>query len=205
MYLSRLKLNQYHRTTRELRLNSYLLHQAVFRAFPDIGNGGPGRVLYRLEISRNGQTSLLVQCEKRPEWEKADFLRACLNSPPECREFSPALRAGQRLYFRLRANPVAKRATPDKPDVTRRFGLVKEEDQLRWLERKGENGGFSIVSCTVFKEGKIMDKSLTHFAVRFEGVLEVADPDKFQDVLRSGIGPAKGFGFGLLSVAPIRS
>lgn len=38
-------------------------------------------------------------------------------------------------------------------------------------------------------------------AARFDGVLQVTDADKFQSALENGIGSAKGFGFGLLSVA----
>jgi CRISPR system Cascade subunit CasE len=38
-------------------------------------------------------------------------------------------------------------------------------------------------------------------AVRFEGVLEVTDPDQLLQTVSEGIGSAKGFGFGLLSLA----
>ena len=40
------------------------------------------------------------------------------------------------------------------------------------------------------------------FSVLFEGILEVADHERFCQVIRHGIGPAKALGFGLLSVAP---
>lgn len=35
----------------------------------------------------------------------------------------------------------------------------------------------------------------------FEGILEVADPERFATAVRQGIGPAKAYGYGLLSVA----
>lgn len=35
----------------------------------------------------------------------------------------------------------------------------------------------------------------------FEGILEVADPQRFASAVRQGIGPAKAYGYGLLSVA----
>ena len=44
-------------------------------------------------------------------------------------------------------------------------------------------------------------RKMAHLAVRFEGVLQVVDPVAFQQTLRRGIGSAKGFGFGLLSIA----
>jgi CRISPR system Cascade subunit CasE len=35
----------------------------------------------------------------------------------------------------------------------------------------------------------------------FEGILEVADPDRFAAAVRTGVGPAKAYGYGLLSIA----
>ncbi|NUQ01432.1 MAG: type I-E CRISPR-associated protein Cas6/Cse3/CasE, partial [Armatimonadetes bacterium] len=43
---------------------------------------------------------------------------------------------------------------------------------------------------------------LFHRLVDFEGLLIVTDPPRFCEALRRGIGPAKAFGCGLLSVAP---
>jgi len=45
---------------------------------------------------------------------------------------------------------------------------------------------------------------LTFAAVIFEGVLRVEDSQAFREALERGIGPGKAFGFGLLSVAPVR-
>ena len=42
---------------------------------------------------------------------------------------------------------------------------------------------------------------LEHYAVDFDGILRVTDPDAFACGITSGIGPGKAFGFGLLSVA----
>jgi CRISPR system Cascade subunit CasE len=39
-------------------------------------------------------------------------------------------------------------------------------------------------------------------AVRFDGVLVVTDRDRFIAAITDGIGSAKAFGFGLLSLAP---
>ncbi len=45
---------------------------------------------------------------------------------------------------------------------------------------------------------------LTFGAVLFEGRLRVTDADRFRAALAGGIGPAKAYGFGLLSIAPAR-
>jgi hypothetical protein len=39
------------------------------------------------------------------------------------------------------------------------------------------------------------------FAIRFDGLLQVADPDRLQETVRQGIGSGKGLGFGMLSLA----
>ena len=211
MYLSRLKLNQAQRVARELLINPYRLHQAVYRAFPDDNDDGPGRVLYRIdENQRLGTISLLVQSEKRPDWSKADFIEDCLLEPVECKIYSPELQTGQALRFRVRANPTIKKKLDGKENGYR-LGLLREEDQIKWLNRKAGESGFSVMSCRTSPEGMTYDDKsfkeqdkLRHFAVRFEGVLKITDKELFAETIKKGIGSAKGFGFGLLSLARIK-
>lgn len=211
MYLSRLKLNPALRKTREVMIQPYTLHQAVYRAFPDKINGGPGRVLYRVDWNHRSETlSLIVQSENSPDWERADYLRECLIDREECNPFAPSVACGMCLRFRLRANPSVKKQAEDKKNGYR-LGLLREEDQLKWLQKKAEESGFAVTTCRAAPEGIIHDErghevrgKLRHYAVIFEGVLKVIDPDLFLSTLGNGIGPAKGFGFGLLSVAPMK-
>jgi len=115
------------------------------------------------------------------------------------------LAVGQVLAFRLRANPTVKR------DGKRR-GLVQEEDQRAWLERKAADGGFRVLSARITREGAVRGKvrrgdekhNLLLLAVRFDGLLQVADPERLVATVRRGVGSGKGFGFGLLSLAPAR-
>jgi len=168
-------------------------------------------VLYRLDLEpRSNTVSLLVQSEKEPEWNRVDYLTECIIQKPEYKQLTPHINSGQQLHFRLRANPSVKRHTDGKANGCR-VGLLREEDQLKWLYKKAEESGFTVVDCRAIPEGIIQDErgqtekgKIRHYAVRFEGVLKVLNPDNFTDVLNNGIGPAKGFGFGLLSVAPVR-
>lgn len=107
-----------------------------------------------------------------------------------------------------------------------RVGLLTEVERVAWLLRKGESGGFKIPGAwmhpknptsgepervpnfrvDVIPEGRARNDKAGHregafVAVRFEGVLEVTDPVRFVRTVRDGVGSAKGFGFGLLSVA----
>ena len=94
-----------------------------------------------------------------------------------------------------------------------RLGLVHEEDQRAWLERKGQQHGFRVLRLAVAPEGmqvghqpvrQEQPRRLAHVAVRFEGLLQVTDPALLSEAVRAGIGSAKSFGFGLLSLAPPR-
>jgi CRISPR system Cascade subunit CasE len=205
MYLSRLIPNVRSAEARRDLADAYELHRTLMRAFPDKDHGGPGRVLFRVDVERDTQQAIvLVQSDKTPDW--ALLPDAYTTRPSECKAISLAFESGQRLRFRLRANPVVKRKVEGSAEGKRR-GLVREADQLAWLGRKGSEGGFGVESAMAVAEGfgasrRGKNGSATHLAVRFDGLLTVTDPAAFLQLLAKGVGPAKGFGFGLLSVAP---
>lgn len=212
MYLSRLTLDNRSLSARRLIAGPYQLHKAIMRAFPDADDGGPGRVLFRVDRNSTSEEAyLLVQSEKKPDWQKAELLLDCLALPAESKHLDLKFDKGQVLYFRLQANPTVRRKMTDS-EVSKRLGLLREEDQTTWLKRKGESGGFSILSCvTTAKEmleetkaGNGTKHRLSLLSVRFEGVLKVEDREAFLKTIERGIGSAKGFGFGLLSLAPVR-
>ena len=212
MYLSRLIFNNYSVRTRWLIASPYELHKAIMRAFPDADDGGPGRVLFRVDHSGDsGNVYLLVQSEKKPSWDKAERLLGSLAEPPQTKSLDLKLSKGQVLYFRLLANPTVKRRRGDNLP-TKRLGLLREEDQLAWLKGKAEKGGFGLLSRTTTakemlketKENGATKHRLSLLSVCFEGILRVENPESFLETVRSGIGSAKGLGFGLLSLAPLR-
>jgi CRISPR system Cascade subunit CasE len=113
--------------------------------------------------------------------------------------FDPTFQAGQRLAFRLRANPTIKRHG-------KRYGLYQEAEQIEWLRRKAEEGGFILEMATPAIQQRQLRSSrrgaeMQFLAVRFDGMLRVSDPARFVETLSSGLGSAKAFGFGLLTVA----
>lgn len=135
--------------------------------------------------------------------------------------------------FDLRANPTKciDRRGPDGVILLRRNGkrtkgkrvpLVKPEELRAWLIQKGkvrcrdENagvdvpGGFRIVEEKPLEISPMVENHFRrkgdaayHGGVQFRGILEVTDREKFIESYQSGIGSAKGFGFGLLLLAPI--
>jgi CRISPR system Cascade subunit CasE len=201
MYLSRLQLN----TTRIAVLwasNPYRVHQRLMMAC----DGDP-RLLFRIEDTSEG-TQILVQSHVAPNWQLALADFAVLRCPPEYKPFDLRLQAGRLYRFRLLANPTVKKKSDDGKPY--RLGLIQEADQLAWLTRKLADAGVTLASCVVMPRGlqhsgknPAQDaNAATHLAVLFEGVLQAQDPERLKALIESGIGSAKGYGFGLLSLAP---
>lgn len=208
MFLSKLVPDLRDRGVRRDLTNPYDLHRTLLRAFPDVADGGPGRVLFRVELPRGAAPFILVQSDKEPQWSHlpAGYIAERDTKVLDALTF----KRGQRLLFRLRANPTkrAGKSAIDPRWVGKRVGLCREEEQEQWLARKAEEGGFRLAAqgFRVIPEGKATARkagqTLQFQAVRFDGLLEVTDPAQFLKTICEGVGPAKGFGFGLLSLAP---
>lgn len=211
MFLSRLLLNS--RSTRAWKdiASPYELHRTILRAYPGAAEGGPRRVLFRVEPLQNTSAiPVIVQSDLRPEWGRLcvtddyywdpDGRRA---AAVEAKEVHLGVTAGQVLRFRLRANPTKKNAEG------RRLGLLQEPDQLMWLSRKGQAGGFRPVAASVVNEGirEIGGGNapgaypIRMLSVLFDGRIAVTEPVAFVRTVEDGVGSGKGFGFGLLSIA----
>lgn len=135
--------------------------------------------------------------------------------------------------FDLRANPVKALVQRDengqplwgengKRRRGKRVPLVKPDELRAWLVRKGEvrcrdtetgqdvPGGFRIVEDRSLEISPMIEshfrkkrQSGYHGGVQFRGILEVTDRARFIETYQSGIGSAKGFGYGLLLLAPV--
>ncbi len=214
MYLSRLILNPRHRRVQKEVAAPYQMHRSLMKAFPDNLKPGDERVLFRLETHpRTGMLTLLVQSLALPDWswlaepDARGYLLPVDEPNPAAKPFDLNLAPGQMLAFRLRANPTARRRLPD--GKRKRVGLCREEEQIEWLKRKGEQGGFHVLSVRTSNQdtvnGYIRRDEERHklklLAVQFDGLLQVTDPDQLRESVRQGIGSGKALGVGLLSLA----
>jgi len=170
--------------------------------------------LFRIDPTVRGEAIILVQSALKPNWQyafhNADYFLA---AEPETKKYNPAFTQDQRLQFRLFANPTRKIDTKSGPDGRRRHGkrVPVSSDQLdNWLVSRAQAGGFEVDNESLViqpgysyinKECKGQGKRLR--SARYDGILKVLDPEQLRETLVSGIGPAKAFGFGLLSVAPV--
>lgn len=205
MYLSRLTLSQSVRA-QQWASNPYRVHQRLMMACD-----GDRRLLFRIDIGTPGQierpVTILVQSTAAPSWDVA-FGEGfpVLARPPETQPFMPAPMVGLRYRFRLLANPVVCRSEKGR-ERGRRVGLLREEEQRAWLDRKLQAAGLETLEVAVLDLGMFKSRkgpgtpSQTHLAVRFDGIVRCVDPALLSVACAEGIGPAKGYGFGMLSLA----
>lgn len=219
MYLSLLTLEaRSAEVQRDLR-DPQALHRTVMRAFPDVLDPEVGArahlgVLHRLEFERRtGRLLLYVQSEVAPDWRilPAGYLAPGGDRVKPVASTYQALQPGRILRFRLRANPTRKIDTKSGPNGEKRNGrrvpINGEKAQIDWLVRKGEENGFELLQALVTGTGagelvRSHSTQRTFQGVLYEGRIRVVDPVKLREGLAQGVGPAKAFGFGLLSVGP---
>lgn len=222
MYLSKIELDRTKSGVRKVLGNRHQLHQKVMMGFPDQRESTDLAPQQNNECRKNWQilfrlegTTLLVQSGIKPNWSR---LPTGYTPDGEIRELDfQTIQAGQRLKFRLVANPVYQRTCKrtdengnpilksdrsGKPQQkTLRRLINKEEDQIQWLAEHLR--GATLEECYVGSPSKINreQKSSIIRTVQFDGVLKVINPSEFLDVLMNGIGRGKSYGCGLLSIA----
>lgn len=203
MYLSKLVFdNKYPNVMKDvIDLNG--MHKRIMKAFPDVEIDDARRefgVLFRLE-QYNGKVIAYVQSKIKPDWSNLE-LRSFLEQPvhKHIDEAIGSIKNGRTFIFRLRANPTRKIYSGQKN--SKKVGLLKEEEQLKWLKRKALDSGFEIVSVQVCREGSVRTSDGKTFeSSLFNGVLKVTNSNVFINSVESGIGPSRAYGFGLLSLA----
>ncbi|MEZ3162156.1 type I-E CRISPR-associated protein Cas6/Cse3/CasE [Microbacterium sp. BWT-B31] len=226
MFLSRVQLNPNRRAGRPLFESSHVLHAAVMAAFPDASARPEGRVLWRLDLSQTVGNVYIVS-PQRPDLtalaEQGGW--PTLPETQQVREYGPLLERveqGHRYAFRLTANPTRS----SRVEESRRgkvYGHVTARQQEEWLLRRQEAAGFTVARALAVEsaaDGEIpaaldlvvSDRRTLTFSRRetrvtlrvatFEGTLTVTDREAFKRTLTHGIGRAKSYGCGLMTIAP---
>lgn len=236
MILGRAILHRSCRETWKWADDANLLHGAIWKLFPGVKEqpGGLAAIglLHRLEVDRDrGRVLLYVQADRAPAWE--NWPQATYGEPPESRSteaFHAGIAVGDRLRFRLRGSPVARRTvaaeeaappadnwmppateapTPGSGKLRIRERSLHGADAVAWLVRQGAGDarlaghGFRVSRDVLARELAIgaPSRRVRFHAVTFDGVLEVTDLERFRGALARGVGRGKAFGMGLLTVA----
>ena len=212
MFLSKLILNPKSRQVQSEIANAYQLHRTIMRAFPERLESDE-RILFRLEVGNcNPNPFVLVQSVYEPDWsflkENTNYISFPISEGIAVKEFQIGLKKGFLLQFRLLANPTYKKKEGNKSG--KRQGILKEEQQFEWLKRKLNAAGCELLECSIYDLGirssclKPNTAPIKHLTVLYEGRIRVDEPVSLKRGIISGIGSAKGFGFGMLSILKIQ-
>lgn len=216
--LTRIRLDSASRDLMRAVSDPVELHRKVMAGFGQV-SGASARealgVLWRYEFNSARRPTLTVQSNGEGDWAPFDPWAESIDS----KDIDPMLAAihqGQTLRVLLRANATRKINTKTGADEVRRNGqrvpLRSPEQAQEWLVRHSEAAGFGMVEgrgapavdirSEAPSRGGRGGRAVTIEATRFEGLLTVTDPARLANAVRTGVGPAKAFGCGLLSLAP---
>lgn len=199
-------------------LDSYAWHKKLWDCFPNVPDRKRTEIgfLTRIDTFERAFRLWIIAKRKpsRPQW-----------CPPDSFAFNEITASflTHRYYaFDLRANPVKAAVQKDskgepmlQPNGKRKRGkrvpLVKPDELRAWFDRKAIAGGFCVVDDKPLEIAPMVEnyfrkkgQTAYHGGVQFRGILEVTDTAQFSETYYTGIGSAKGFGFGLLLLAPVK-
>jgi CRISPR system Cascade subunit CasE len=201
-----------------------------FAHAPQTPTGAAPRVLWR--VDRNAPTSVLlyIASPDKPDlthlveqagWPTTGTWESFSYTP-----FLERIKPGEVWAFRLTANPVHSIRRKDG-EPTKRTAHITPRHQLGWLLKQQDRGGFTLVrrprelmratdeddyqvvvrdhqNLAFGKDAPGRERRLevTLVTATYDGRLQVADPDKLRTVLTQGLGKAKAYGCGLMTLAP---
>ena len=183
-------------------MNPYEIHKKIWSLFQNRPTSARDFLFRVDQASANGHL-ILLQSAKAPVSGKNGLLLL------DHKEIHYAFRKGQSLRFMITANPTkrirdlqGKKGNQGKCRVP----LIDEDEIHDWLVRQ-------FAEAAQLHEIVLTSKNNLYFrkkgrpgkisTVTFRGLLSVKDDEKFYDLVERGIGPAKAFGCGLISLARI--
>jgi CRISPR system Cascade subunit CasE len=189
------------------------LHKKLLRPFPDYPGGGCDNarelmgVLFRVE-----ERFIILQSKIAPNAVRM-APGYMIEGTKDVTENYASIRERAVYRFRLDANTsIAVRGEDDGDWVpnadstilvrtkSKRVGCGNYQARSRWFERKFELSGFSAVDFSMDALPFLHLRGGALEVTRFEGRLRVDRLDTFLKALHRGVGRAKAFGLGLLSI-----
>ena len=197
MYLSKIVLDK------KYAARPYQWHRVLWTLFPERPDAQRD-FLFRMESrSPKGDALFLMQSTILPHSSADAEVMAA-------KAFSPRLSEGMPLRFKLRANPVktirdAGGRLNGKGEIKHcRVPLIDPDQQIAWLQRKLATAAELTDVIAVAEPPLWFSKKGTGSGkispILFEGALLLKDAQQLNGLLKEGIGAAKSFGCGMLSI-----
>ncbi len=215
MWATRVTLNPRSPHTRELLADPHVMHGFTMRAFAGTDRDtarADNKVLWRAD-THHGTPVITIQAGTSfdPQaWVGHSAVDSVTEPVDLAARFAGRTKSGSRWRFMTRVCATTVKSVPGSARGTR-TPITDHEALTEWLIRQSR-GAFSLavddlwggVDVAIDSEGPVVSSSkgatLNSTAVR--GVLDVQDPDRFVQVLSTGLGRGRAYGFGLLHAVP---
>ncbi|WP_228785764.1 type I-E CRISPR-associated protein Cas6/Cse3/CasE [Nocardia cyriacigeorgica] len=215
-----MQINARRQGARVLLSSPQAMHAAVCAGFADARATSEGRVLWRVDTYAAHRVFLYVASPDKPDFthivEQAGWPTSETWDTRSYDGLLDGLRAGQRWQFRLTANPVHA-GRHSKWDDTKPVGHVTVAQQEQWFLTRTDGWGFRVAPRSAPNaldgelELRISDRGVRRFkrgdtrvtitTATYEGIIEITDPNALRRTLAHGVGRAKSYGCGLMTLA----
>lgn len=200
-------------------LDPYGQHQVLWKLFDVVPEERTGRAEFLFRSEKKGKLPVFYVLSRRQPYDHSGLWQ--IDKKP----YKPALMIGDRLAFKLRVNPIVTRKG-EANGRSKRHDVVMDakrqmnwktipKDQhpmladlaqkagVRWLQARAERLGCRFEEKTLRADGyrtwrQTVGKRIELSMMDLEGTLTVTNPGLLSAALFNGVGPAKGFGCGLL-------
>ena len=173
----------------------YKLHQWIWDSLPD-DPGAKRDFLFRSDVA-HGFLRILLLSERTPVGSS--------DATWKTTEVSTTFLSHGTYRFQIRANPAFRRASDH-----RRLAITDEAALRDWFARKFGAAGCEVGDLELSAPRKFQfrkgggTRPGTLCAVDASGTLVVKNEAAFRTAFDAGIGPAKGFGFGILLLQSVQ-
>lgn len=213
MYLSRVEIDT--RNRQKLRDLTHLgaYHGWIEDSFPEEQNQQVRtRKLWRIDRLQNKEFLLLIS-NQPPDLQRLE--KYGVEGSAETKEYDTFLNSlhnGTVAKFRATLNPVISKFDIEHPERRGRVvSCVSVESQMKYFFDRTEKNGFRVFEngvTIVHRSYEILKKkghkNTKLSKVTYEGTLEIIDIEKFKAVLTHGLGRKKAYGFGMITIIPVK-
>ncbi|MGW3649199.1 type I-E CRISPR-associated protein Cas6/Cse3/CasE [Streptomyces sp. NPDC000878] len=206
--LAWIRLNPHHRAVQRDLHDATQMHRTLMRLVPDNLGDAPRQkagLLYRLDETDTTSTLLVQAATLDPARLPHGY------GDTELKDLTPmfgALTKDRPIRYRIVVNPVkTERLSLDhKGQRGQRIPLTGQEADQWWTRRATEAGlHLHTMLPTPLDPARPRAGRASlgrHHLVRYDGTATVTDPEALTHAVLTGIGRAKSYGAGLLSLAP---
>ncbi|GIG70555.1 type I-E CRISPR-associated protein Cas6/Cse3/CasE [Phytomonospora endophytica] len=204
-WLTKITLVAGDRAVQRLLDDAGALHNALMRLVPD-GLGDHPRaqtgLLYRVE-QHTRTPQILAQTTVEPDISRLDKRLADQVAVRDLTGFLTGLRNGNRVRYRITANPTKRHGRSANDGKAGKLYVVSGALAERWWTDRAAEGGLDVRSVEYRKLPEIRVRAKgSHAAAQFDGGAVITDADHVRAMITDGLGRAKSYGCGLLSLGP---